>query len=92
MMDVDIVIFIKDVKKGRTKNWLIFEVLVGFFDANRVYKIDFCGTDINSSIPFTDEQNESLKELLIKDFGYAPYDIDKAKKVIRNGRTYLIKK
>lgn len=91
-MDVNTVVFIKDVKKGETKNWLIFEAFVSFFDVNRVYKINFSGTDVDSSIPLTDEQNESLKELLIKDFGNAPFDIDKAKKIIASGKEYIIKK
>ena len=91
-MNVNIVVSIKDVQKGTTKNWIIFESLVGFFDTNKVYKINFCGTDVDSSIPLTDEQNESLKELLIRDFGYAPYDINKAKKTIENGKKYVLKK
>lgn len=91
-MNVNIIVFIKNVEKGKTINWLTFEANVGFFDVNRTYTIDFCGTDANSSIPLTDEQNETLKDLLIKDFGYAPYDMDKAKKIIGNGKSYIIKK
>ena len=93
-MNVNIGIFIQNVKKGKTNNWLIFEAVVGFFffDVNRVYTIDFCGTDIDSSIPSTDEQNESLKEQLIQDFGYAPYDINKANSIVKNGKKYVIKK
>ena len=89
-MNVNIVVFIRDVKKGKSNNWLVFEAYVGFFDVNRVYKIDFSGIDLDSSIPLTDEENESLKELLIKDFGYAPYDTDKAKKIIGDGKSYTI--
>lgn len=91
-MSTTIVIFTKSVKEGRTPNWLTFDVLVGFFDANRVYRVDFCGTDVVSDIPLTDDHNEILKKLLVKDFGYAPYDIEKAKKIVRNGKQYIFKK
>lgn len=91
-MDVNIIVFIKNVKKRKTINWLAFEANVGFFDVNRIYTINFCGTDVDSSIPLTGKQNETLKELLIKDFGYAPYNINKAKKIIGDGKEYVIKK
>lgn len=90
-MNFNIVVFIKDAKKGTSKNWIILKAFAERFDKNKVYEINFCGTEANSSIPLTDKQNETLKELLIQDFGYAPYDIDKAKKIIGNGKQYTIK-
>lgn len=90
-MNVNIVIFIKNVKKGTTKNWIILEAFAERFDKNKVYEINFCGTDVNSSIPLIEDQNKILRDLLVKDFGYAPYDIDKAKKIIGNGKKYIIK-
>lgn len=90
-MSVIISVFIKNVKKGKTVNWLTFEADVSFFNANKTYKIYFCGTELYSSIPLTTNQKETLEELLIKDFGYAPYSIDKAKKIIGNGKQYIFK-
>ena len=89
-MRVQINISIQSVNHGKNKNWIELEALVGFFDKNRLYKIEFCGTELNSSIPLTDKQEESLKGQLINDFGYAPYDVCKAKKVIENGKDYII--
>lgn len=91
-MEANIVAFLKNVKKGKTKNWLTFEINIGRFDVNKQYTVNFCGTDMDSCIPLTDEQEVRLKELLVEDFGYAPYDIEGAKKILGNGKQYVIKK
>lgn len=91
-MSARIVVFVINAKKGKTENWIVFEANVSRFDVNRKYIIDFCGTEVDSDIPLTDGQNEILKELLVKDFGYAPYNIEKAKKIIGMGKQYFINK
>lgn len=88
-----IVIWIKSVSKGRNSYWLFFKAYAGVFSNTTVYPIDFCATELHTSIPLSDSETEELKELLVADFGYPPYDIDKAKLLIgRAGKGYTIKR
>lgn len=89
-MDTKIVAFIKGVRKGRTKNWLVFEAYIGRFDVSKQYTIEFCGTDIISYSPLTYEQKMCLKELFVQDFGYAPYSIKEVEGIIGDGKQYVI--
>lgn len=89
-MNANIVVFLKNVKQGKTKNWLTFEICVGRFDVNKKYIVDFCGTDIDSCVPLRAEQKVRLKELFVEDFGYAPYNIEEAKEIVGNGKQYVI--
>ena len=89
-MKTQFIIWIKDIKKGRNENWLHFNAYVDCFDKNRLYGIDFCGTMIESSIPLTDYQRRLFADLLSNDFGFAPYDVEKATKVIGDGKGYVI--
>ena len=45
---------------------------------------------MNLTILLTDEENNTLKKLLTKDFGYAPYNKNEAKKIIGEGKEYII--
>lgn len=73
---------LKSVKQGRTKNWLIFTCYVPMYDINKEYKVEFCGTELHVNFGITNSENEQLLELFVSDFGYAPYDIVKAQKIL----------
>lgn len=85
-------ISIQDVELGKNGCWLKFHAYVGRYDVNKKYEIDYCGTGISSDIPLTDEQKEMFRSQLNKDFGYAPFDIVKAKRILGDGRQYRIAK
>lgn len=89
-MIVNSTIWIRSASKGKSDNWLVFSVYVSHLDVNKKYRIEFCGTELISSLPLTDEQVDRLKGKMVQDFGYAPYNIDKAKRIIGEGRSYSI--
>ena len=80
-------IFIRQVQHGKNKFWLKFYAFSSF-DSNKTYIIDYCGTDVESTIPLTEEDASKLLEYLRQDFGYSPFDFEKAIAVIGNGKTY----
>jgi hypothetical protein len=47
---------------------------------------------LNTNIPLVDEDKESLVKMMKKDYGYAPYDIVKAKETLKNKFQYFIEK
>lgn len=89
-MTVNRTIWIKSAFKGKSDNWLVFSVYVSHLDVNKKYRIEFCGTELVSSLPLTDEQVDGLKRKMVQDFGYAPYNINKVREIIGEGRSYLI--
>ena len=78
------------VEEGKNKNWLRFTALIDNLDKNTKYSFDYCGTEVHHSISVTDLVTERLKEQLNADFGYPPFDIQKCKKALGNGKHYLI--
>lgn len=90
-MKIQIRISISSVKYGQDKNHLHFEC-TSFFDSSKNYYITFCGTDLNTNIPLVDEDKETLVQMLKNDYGYAPYDIVKAKETLKNKFQYFIEK
>ena len=91
-MRSNIVIDVKNVKPGKSPNWIILESYIGYFDVNRLYNIEFCGTEVTSSIPLMAAETEQLLTMLIKDFGYGPYNISKVKATVGDGKYYVITK
>ena len=89
-MKTNIAILVKNAKPGKNKNWIVLEAYVGFFDVNKLYRIEFCGTEAISSIPLLDNQNDQLIELLANDYGYGPYNLSKVKETIGEGKQYII--
>lgn len=76
------------VEKGRTKNHLIFK---GFIPSNNnfyEYEFDFIGTEIITTGYLSDDEKEQLVKKMQKDFGYAPYDLREAKKVLGKFKDY----
>lgn len=77
---------LRSVTKGRNKNWLTFEAM--YHIGEGLYTVDFCGTEIHHSMSLSDSQNEALLSYMSADFDYAPYDIDKAKRILGRGKRY----
>ena len=80
---------IASVEYGQNKNHLYFKC-TSSFDSFKNYYITFCGTDLNTNIPLVDEDKETLVQMLKNDYGYAPYDIVKAKETLKNKFQYFI--
>lgn len=89
-MVVQIIVDIKSARFGKNKNWIIFEAFCGFFDNNKKYTIEYCGTDVETNIPFTDSQGQQLIEKLHQEYGYAPFALDSIKKKIVLGQNITI--
>lgn len=89
-MQVQTVVRLISVKQGKTKNWIEFEAYAGALDYNRIFKIEFCGTEIKHGLSLTDEQLEQLKDKICADFGYAPFDLKKAKQILGKGKDYTL--
>lgn len=83
-------VHITEVKQGTTPNRLVFDCLIGKFDGSRIFYIEFMGTDLNPTAPLLDNSKEDLRLKLCDDFGYAPYDLQKAKEVLGDGKCYKI--
>lgn len=79
-----------DVSEGRTKNWLIFRAYVGAMSRYNKYTIEFCGTEIRDSFGISDERHEKFREMLIKDYGFGPYNIKEVKEILKSHPTYDI--
>lgn len=77
---------------GKSKNWLVFGAFVGSLDKNREYKMDFCGTELDTDIPLPDDLHEELRANLAKDFGYAPYNMDDVKEMLGKQKVYMLEK
>lgn len=89
-MQVQIVIRLISVESGKNKNWLTFEAFAGALDRNRKYTISFCGTELEHSLSLTDCEIEELERKLGDDFGYPPFDIEKAKRILGKGKDYVL--
>ena len=89
---MDITVFIKSASPGNNNYWVLFDAYVSYFNPSKIFKIDFCGTELQSSIPFIDEDKETLRSMLVDDYGYGPFDINKIKRDLGSGKSYVIKK
>lgn len=70
------------------KNHLVFKGYIPSLYLNDQYHFDFCGTELTTTSGIPDENLEILKEELIKDYGFAPYDGKKAKKKLKEKFQY----
>lgn len=83
-------VHIVNVEEGETENHLIFEAYVPRLSSSGRYEFNFEGADIYSSCSMTDKHLKRLKKKLQDDFGYAPFDIKKAKEILGAGKSYEI--
>lgn len=84
------VVRLTEVKIGATENHLCFVGYVPYLDANKKWKFDFTGVDLYATASLTEKGVENLLKELCDDFGYAPYDIHKAKRILGDGKDYSI--
>lgn len=82
-------ISLESVELGATRNHLIFKGYVPHL-GNQRYTFDFIGTEVITSCSITDAKIKKLKEKLVKDFGYAPFDEDEAIQELGNRKFYCI--
>ena len=80
----------KSVKYGTNHNHLIFKGYIPRKDPNRLYDFEYIGTEITVNTYLPDEAIEQLLDALVEDYGYAPYDIKKVKKVFGSGKDYQV--
>ena len=80
----------ESVKYGANHNHLTFNGYIPRKDPNLLYCFDFIGTEITVSTYLPDEAKRQLLDALVKDYGYAPYDIKKARKVFGGGKDYQV--
>lgn len=77
-------IYFRSVEIGKNKNWLVISVTCGMADMNRTYTIEYCGTEIQSSLPLTDPLTTSLKQKLNQVFDMPPFTQEDAEKAIHS--------
>lgn len=78
------------VKKGKTKNHLVFKGYFPYYDNNREYEFDYTGVEITCAVGSTIELR-NLAYCMKKDYGHAPFVIKEAKKVFKEHHSYTIK-
>ncbi len=75
---------------GKNKNWLIFKGYVPQCDNSFQYTFEYCGTELYSTANLRESQINDLLEEMNKDFGYAPFDLKKAERLVGDGKEYYI--
>lgn len=88
---MNMAINMESVELGETENHLLFKGYVPSLNNFYKYKFDFTGTDLISTSGMSEKQLMRLKEKLIKDYGYPPFDEDEAQKVLGSGEQYRIR-
>ena len=86
------VIKIVDAKKGSTPYRIEFSVINGELDNNRTFKVEYTGTEIFHNMSLTEALEKQFKEDLNKSFGFGPFDIDRAKSVVKAGASFEYRK
>ncbi|MBQ8817052.1 MAG: hypothetical protein IJZ83_00575 [Clostridia bacterium] len=89
-MQYDVAIKIFDVSMGKNKNWLEFKAVIGSLDGNSKYTLSFCGTELLHSLSLPNSEIDYLRDCLCQDFGFAPYKISDIKKILGDGKIYII--
>ncbi len=84
------IIRMESVEYGSTKNHLHFKGYIPRKDSNLLYDFDFTGVEVIVNTYLPEKATEQLKENLINNFGYAPYDIEKVKQIFENSRDYVV--
>ena len=88
---MDMAINLETVELGTTENHLLFKGFVPTLSNFYMYKFDFTGTDLTSTSGLSDKQLEGLRKKLLKDYGYPPFDENKARGILGSGNQYRIK-
>lgn len=83
-------VMLTNVKLGQTENHLLFEGYIPRHNYNKKYEFDFTGVEVISDSNLTNTRLERLKDKLVEDFDYAPFDEKEAKIVLGKGKKYDI--
>jgi hypothetical protein len=79
-----------DVKIGKSNYWLEFLAFADSMDKNKKYKIEFCGTEMYTSLSLNDTREEKLKQDLLNVFGYGPYKIAETKETLKINKCFYL--
>lgn len=79
----------QSVEPGENENHLIFQALIPRID-ECYQEFDFTGTNVTTKLDMPEKSRDQLARQLAKDFGHAPYDIEKAEKTLGLGREYCV--
>jgi hypothetical protein len=90
MTNVNFIVQLIDAKVIKNNYWIEFLAFADSMDKNRKYKIEFCGTEISTTLSLTDVREEKLKQELLKVFGYGPYKIAEIKEKIKNNNCFCL--
>lgn len=85
------VITLKSVEMGKNDYWIRFECYNGILDINRLFHIEYSGTDVIHDMSLSEIENEKLKLSLNNDFGYAPFNIKEMREVLKKHRGYVFR-
>ena len=88
-MKTQIVITLSSVAYGQNKYHLCFDCSSSL-DYHKKYYISFCGTDLETNIPLVKSDEDTLKQMLQKDYGFAPFDMAKTKQILALKFRYCI--
>ena len=87
---MNMAINLESVELGATENHLLFRGYVPGFDNFRMFKFDFTGVGLTSTSNLSEKQLERLLEKMVEDFGYPPFDENKAREVLGTWKQYKI--
>ena len=87
-----LVIKLDSVDYRKSKNRLVFKAYIPQKDINQLFKIEFCGTELDSNTYLSDDQKVKLREILSERFGFPPYnDLEKIRNKLDEERYFRIK-
>jgi hypothetical protein len=79
-----------DVKFKKNNYWLVFSAYADSMDKNKEYYIEFCGTEIITNISLSDSRMDELRNMLLKDYGYSPYNPAKVIDTLKTHNFYQL--
>ena len=88
-MKTQIMVALSSVEYGQNKCHICFSCTCSL-DHYKNYYLDFCGTELYTNIPLSEGKLDHLKQMLLDDYGYAPFDIVKVKQILNSKFQYCI--
>lgn len=89
-MHEQFVVYLKRVEAGKTRNWLKFYAHIGVLNRNQIYTLEFCGTELHPTLSLPEHELEQLRNSLCDDFGFPPYDISETRRILGEGKRYIV--
>lgn len=78
------------VKYGDNENHLLFTGYIPSKDINTLYEFDFYGAGLNLDFYLPEATKSELVKKMCKDYGYAPYNLDKVNEIFENRKRYSV--